>query len=338
MKKKLISVLASIMILSAGSTSMALTASADTGVAFEVAKISTAGTITDGKLAQEEIVKVPVTITENKGVTAFLLEFTQDSNIEILAAKNKNSDYTDVGTFTWNVNALCLLWSENSCLDSVECGTVVELEVKVPAGTPVGTYEIGFNESEIQVTNTTFDSIEYTLTSGYVQVGGDSANNPVVETQAPVVTEAPPAATQAPATQAPVKATQPPARATAPAAAEETTTTTVATTSTANSAVDATTAVSAPVNTVTENTAVSGTGSGNIVTGNADSVQANETTTTASDKKNSSASNNSSKSSSSSANKTSDSPSTGVNGVVVPAVLLAVSTLGVIIASKKKNK
>lgn len=331
--KKIVSVLASIMALAVGSAAMAVTASAETGVAFEVGTVSTAGAIADGKLVQEELVLLPVKITENQGVTAFLLQFTQDSNIEVTSAKTRGLDYSQSGAFTWNVNNRCLLWSENACQDTTVCGTVVNLEIKIPAGTPEGRYEIGFEESGIQVTNTNFDSMEYTLTAGYVEVGGGNAS----QNPPPVVTEAP--VTQAPkpavVTKAPVKATQPPVTS---AVEPDVTKAGDGTAENAAGAAENQQTVTAAVSDVTV-TAVSGSEEttdtdSTAVTGSAVVSGTDETTTTKAVSPSNNSKNN--KSSSSANKKTSDSPSTGVAGVAVPAALLAVSIAG-IAASKKKN-
>lgn len=339
--KKLLSVLASIAVIAAGSASMTLTASADAGVVFEVGNVSTAGEIADGVLVNDETVLVPVNVTENQGFTAFLLEFTQADGIQITEKQSQDSVYRGIGSYYWNIDALCLLWTENSCQDTGECGLVVNLVVNVPAGTPVGTYDIGFEESTVQVTNTNFDTLEFSLISGSVQVGGDPSQNP------PVVTEAPEIVTQASeTTRLPAKATQPAPKVTsAPEKQTETAVTTVkpaAAPAADSSAVQTTvlenvTAVStaADENTATVNTTAEET----AATGNSSDVKSSESVAAAdgsSSETDSKKDNSSSKKSS--ANKTSDSPSTGVKGIALPAAFLAVSTVGVVAASKIRKK
>lgn len=340
--KKILSILASIAVIAAGSASMTLTASADAGVVFEVGNVSTVGEIADGVLVNDETVVVPVNVTENQGFTAFLLEFTQADDIQVTDRKSKDSVYRGAGTYTWNPDALCLLWTENSCQDTNECGLVANLIVTVPAGTPVGTYEIGFEESTVQVTNTNFDSLEFSLIPGGVQVGGDPSQNP------PVVTEAPETVTQAPeTTKLPAKATQPAPKVTsAPEKQTEAAVTTVkpgaAAPANDNSAAQTTVLENAPaVSTAADEiaAAVNTTAEETAVTGNASDVKSSESAAAAnnsSSKTDSKKDNSSSKKSS--ANKTSDSPSTGVKGIALPAAFLAVSTVGVIAASKIRKK
>ena len=352
--KKILSVLASLAVIAAGSSSMALTASADADVVFEVSTVSTVGEVADGVLVNDETVRVPVNVTQNVGLTAFLLEFTQADGIQITTTgpnlkkvTTEGSVFKGIGSFLWNLDSRCLLWSESSCSDTDNCGLVITLDVNVPAGTPVGTYEIGFEESTIQVTNTNFDSLEFSLVPGCIEVGGDPSQNP----PAPAETEAPPVVTQAPeTTKLPTKATQP-AKETTAAPAKQTESAAVTTkksgaapaadtsAATASSGAAAETALQ----TNSENAALTTTVEENAVTGNVSDVKSSESAAAAggsSSKKDSKSdskkSDNSSKKSS--ANKTSDSPSTGVKGIALPAAFLAVSTVGVIAASKTKKK
>ncbi len=353
--KKILSVLASLAVIAAGSSSMALTASADADVVFEVSTVSTVGEVADGVLVNDETVRVPVNVTQNVGLTAFLLEFTQADGIQIITkgqpglpkTATEGSVFKGIGSFLWNLDSRCLLWSESSCSDTDNCGLVITLDVNVPAGTPVGTYEIGFEESTIQVTNTNFDSLEFSLVPGGIEVGGDPSQNP----PATVETEAPPVVTQAPeTTKLPTKATQP-AKETTAAPAKQTEAAAVTTrksgaapaadtsAATASSGAAAETALQ----TNSENAALTTTVEENAVTGNTSDVKSSESAAAAggsSSKKDSKSdskkSDNSSKKSS--ANKTSDSPSTGVKGIALPAAFLAVSTVGVIAASKTKKK
>lgn len=352
--KKILSVLASLAVIAAGSSSMALTASADADVVFEVSTVSTVGEVADGVLVNDETVRVPVNVTQNVGLTAFLLEFTQADGIQIITkgqpglpkTATEGSVFKGIGSFLWNLDSRCLLWSESSCSDTDNCGLVITLDVNVPAGTPVGTYEIGFEESTIQVTNTNFDSLEFSLVPGGIEVGGDPSQNP----SAPVQTEAPPVVTQAPeTTKLPSKATQP-AKETTAAPAKQTESAAVTTKKSGAAPVADTSAATASSGTAetalqtnSENAALTTTVEENAVTGNASDVKSSESAVAAggsSSKKDSKSdskkSDNSSKKSS--ANKTSDSPSTGVKGIALPAAFLAVSTVGVIAASKTKKK
>ena len=351
--KKILSVLASLAVIAAGSSSMALTASADADVVFEVSTVSTVGEVADGVLVNDETVRVPVNVTQNVGLTAFLLEFTQADGIQITTTgpnlkkvTTEGSVFKGIGSFLWNLDSRCLLWSESSCSDTDNCGLVITLDVNVPAGTPVGTYEIGFEESTIQVTNTNFDSLEFSLVPGGIEVGGDPSQNP----PAPVETEAPPVVTQAPeTTKLPTKATQP-AKETTAAPAKQTESAAVTTKKSGAAPVADTSAATASSGTAetalqtnSENAALTTTVEENAVTGNASDVKSSESAAAAggsSSKKDSKSdskkSDNSSKKSS--ANKTSDSPSTGVKGIALPAAFLAVSTVGVIAASKTKKK
>ncbi len=360
--KKLISVIASVMMIASLGVS-SVTASADEGVAFEVTKVSTVGEIADGVLVNEETVTVPVVITKNQGSTAFLLEFNHDSAIEVTGISYSNSEYKKAGQFSWNIKALCLLWSENLCQDTTVCGTVAELEFKVPAGTPVGQYEIAFTESEIQLTNSNFDSIEYTLTPGYIAVGGEVTDNPVT-TEMPVITETPiittviqetpkpkVTTTEAPVTtpktpttttKAPVKATQP--KATTTAKVEETTkkpaTTTVVKAETSTQKTEQKETVAETVKAIettvaSETSFAEGTLSGIAV---AESEEITVTTTISNDEVENSVAKEISSKSSTKVDKTSNSPSTGVASIVVPSVLLAISTGGVVVAAKSKKK
>lgn len=351
--KKILSVLASLAVIAAGSSSMALTASADAGVVFEVSTVSTVGEVADGVLVNDETVRVPVNVTQNEGLTAFLLEFTQADGIQITTTgpnlKKVTTDgsvFKGIGSFLWNLDSRCLLWSESSCSDTDNCGLVITLDVNVPAGTPVGTYEIGFEESTIQVTNTNFDSLEFSLVPGGIEVGGDPSQNP----PAPVVTEAPPVVTQAPeTTKLPTKATQP-AKETTAAPAKQTESAAVTTKKSGAAPAADTSAAPASsgaaetaLQTSDENAALTTTVEENAVTGGASDVKSSESAAAAGgssskqdSKSDSKKNDNSSKKSS--ANKTSDSPSTGVKGIALPAAFLAVSTVGVIAASKTKKK
>lgn len=352
--KKILSVLASLAVIAAGSSSMALTASADADVVFEVSTVSTVGEVADGVLVNDETVRVPVNVTQNVGLTAFLLEFTQADGIQITTpgpnlkkVTTEGSVFKGIGSFLWNLDSRCLLWSESSCSDTDNCGLVITLDVNVPAGTPVGTYEIGFEESTIQVTNTNFDSLEFSLVPGGIEVGGDTSQNP----PAPVVTEAPPVVTQAPeTTKLPTKATQP-AKETTAAPAKQTEAAAVTTkksgaapaadTSAATASSGAATETALQTN--SENAALTTTVEENAVTGNVSDVKSSESaaaTGGSSSKKDSKSDSkkNDNSSKKSSANKTSDSPSTGVKGIALPAAFLAVSTVGVIAASKTKKK
>jgi len=347
--KKILSILASLAVIAAGSSSMALTASADAGVVFEVSTVSTVGEIADGVLVNDETVVVPVNVTQNEGFTAFLLEFTQADGIQITDKKTKDSVYRGTGTYTWNINSLCLLWTDERCMDSNELGLVTNLIVNVPAGTPVGTYEIGFEESTIQVTNTNFDSLEFSLVPGGIEVGGDPSQNP----PAPVETEAPPVVTQAPeTTKLPSKATQP-AKDTTAAPAKQTDAAAVTTKKSgaapaadtsaapASSGAAAETALqtnaenAALTTTVAEETAVTGSDS-DVKSSESAAAAGGSSSSDKSSAADSKKNDNSSKKSS--ANKTSDSPSTGVKGIALPAVFLAASTAGVIAASKIRKK
>lgn len=351
--KKILSVLASLAVIAAGSSSMALTASADAGVVFEVSTVSTVGEVADGVLVNDETVRVPVNVTQNEGLTAFLLEFTQADGIQITTTgpnlkkvTTEGSVFKGIGSFLWNLDSRCLLWSESSCSDTDNCGLVITLDVNVPAGTPVGTYEIGFEESTIQVTNTNFDSLEFSLVPGGIEVGGDPSQNP----PAPVVTEAPPVVTQAPeTTKLPTKATQP-AKETTAAPAKQTESAAVTTKKSGAAPAADTSAAPASsgaaetaLQTSDENAALTTTVEENAVTGGASDVKSSESVAAAGgssskqdSKSDSKKNDNSSKKSS--ANKTSDSPSTGVKGIALPAAFLAVSTVGVIAASKTKKK
>lgn len=352
--KKILSVLASLAVIAAGSSSMALTASADADVVFEVSTVSTVGEVADGVLVNDETVRVPVNVTQNVGLTAFLLEFTQADGIQIITkgqpglpkTATEGSVFKGIGSFLWNLDSRCLLWSESSCSDTDNCGLVITLDVNVPAGTPVGTYEIGFEESTIQVTNTNFDSLEFSLVPGGIEVGGDPSQNP----PATVETEAPPVVTQAPeTTKLPTKATQP-AKETTAAPAKQTEAAAVTTRKSGAAPAADTSAATASsgaaetaLQTNSENAALTTTVEETAVTGNVSDVKSSESAAAAgssSSKKDSKSdskkSDNSSKKSS--ANKTSDSPSTGVKGIALPAAFLAVSTVGVIAASKTKKK
>lgn len=351
--KKILSVLASLAVIAAGSSSMALKASADAGVVFEVSTVSTVGEVADGVLVNDETVRVPVNVTQNEGLTAFLLEFTQADGIQITTTgpnlkkvTTEGSVFKGIGSFLWNLDSRCLLWSESSCSDTDNCGLVITLDVNVPAGTPVGTYEIGFEESTIQVTNTNFDSLEFSLVPGGIEVGGDPSQNP----PAPVETEAPPVVTQAPeTTKLPSKATQP-AKDTTAAPAKQTESAAVTTKKSGAAPAADTSAAPASsgaaetaLQTSDENAALTTTVEENAVTGGASDVKSSESAAAAGgssskqdSKSDSKKNDNSSKKSS--ANKTSDSPSTGVKGIALPAAFLAVSTVGVIAASKTKKK
>lgn len=352
--KKILSVLASLAVIAAGSSSMALTASADADVVFEVSTVSTVGEVADGVLVNDETVRVPVNVTQNVGLTAFLLEFTQADGIQIITkgqpglpkTATEGSVFKGIGSFLWNLDSRCLLWSESSCSDTDNCGLVITLDVNVPAGTPVGTYEIGFEESTIQVTNTNFDSLEFSLVPGGIEVGGDPSQNP----PAPVETEAPPVVTQAPeTTKLPTKATQP-AKETTAAPAKQTEAAAVTTKKSGAAPAADTSAATASsgvaetaLQTNSENAALTTTVEENAVTGNVSDVKSSESAAAAggsSSKKDSKSDSkkNDNSSKKSSANKTSDSPSTGVKGIALPAAFLAVSTVGVIAASKTKKK
>ncbi len=351
--KKILSVLASLAVIAAGSSSMALTASADAGVVFEVSTVSTVGEVADGVLVNDETVRVPVNVTQNEGLTAFLLEFTQADGIQITTTgqpglkktATEGSVFKGIGSFLWNLDSRCLLWSESSCSDTDNCGLVITFDVNVPAGTPVGTYEIGFEESTIQVTNTNFDSLEFSLVPGGIEVGGDPSQNP----PAPVETEAPPVVTQAPeTTKLPTKATQP-AKDTTAAPAKQTESAAVTTKKSGAAPAADTSAAPASsgaaetaLQTSDENAALTTTVEENAVTGGASDVKSSESaaaggSSSKQDSKSDSKKNDNS-SKKSSANKTSDSPSTGVKGIALPAAFLAVSTVGVIAASKTKKK
>lgn len=356
--KKFISAIASAVMFACFSA-MPLTAHADYGVTFEAGQVSTTGAVSNGVLEQDEIVKVPINITENQGVTSFLIEFSHDSNIQIINDKVKatESDFvsdTFNGSFMWNLDALRLLWTEMECKDVDVCGLVVNLEVKVPAGTPVGKYEIGFNAPELQVTNSNFDSIEYTLIPGYVEVVGNSAENPPAQTE-PAQTE--PEKTEPPATQAadtqPVTTTRPPS-AQAPANTTKAVETTKAETTAANSVTTnapANTDKSVTTTTKTDNAvtvtqtdadgnivtlAVSDTSSDTFSSDTAADSKSSENTDNSDSEKSESKSDTTSKSSS---DKKKNSPSTGISSgeIAVIGVVLTVSAAGAVIAFKSRK-
>lgn len=346
--KKIASALASLMILASAAAIAPVTASADSLVAFEIGTAATTGAVSDGKLVQEETVLVPVSVTENVGMTTFLLEFANDGNFEVINATSdfgKGGDFKKLGSFTWNPEAQRVLWIEGSCRDTELCGIIANLEVVIPSGTPVGKYEISFNGDETQLTNADFDSLEYTLTSGYIEVGGDETSNPAEPQQTTAATQAPqPPATQAPAvtttkapvTQAPVVTTKAPST----TKAAETTTSrknqaapaeTVGATSkpVAETVLESTDALSTAISSdstdtsVSETTDISETSEATVSSGNASAKPSN----------NSNKNNNKNN-----VSKTDKSPSTGATGVVIPSILLAASSVGVVIAASKKKK
>lgn len=358
--KKFISVMASAVMLTCFSA-FPLTAHADYGITFEAGTVSTSGAVENGVLVQEETVTVPIRVTENQGVTTFLLEFTQDSNIEIISEKisAKESDFTSNGvngSFMWNINALRLLWTENSCNDTNICGLVANLEVKVPAGTPEGKYEIGFNGEEIQVTNSNFDSIEFTVVPGYVEVGGNSANNTPAQTEPVAIqtTAAPAVTTKAPEVQPSSKQTQVQAQAaqTTKANAAETTVNDLANNATSSVNTTETTKPSATSSDAdsTAANAVQTDENGNIVTTTNVSGDISSSNTTSDSKitentDNSEATDSTSKTdsdtnSAASVNNKKSSPSTGVSSgeIAVIGVILTVSAAGAVIAFKSKGK
>lgn len=357
--KKFISVMASAVMLTCFSA-FPLTAHADYGITFEAGTVSTSGAVENGVLVQEETVTVPIRVTENQGVTTFLLEFTQDSNIEIISEKisAKESDFTSNGvngSFMWNINALRLLWTENSCNDTNICGLVANLEVKVPAGTPEGKYEIGFNGEEIQVTNSNFDSIEFTVVPGYVEVGGNSANNTPAQTEPVAIqtTAAPAVTTKAPEVQPSSKQTQVQAQAaqTTKANAAETTVNDLANNASSVNTTETTkpSATSSDADSTAAN-AVQTDENGNIVTTTNVSGDISSSNTTSDSKitentDNSEATDSTSKTdsdtnSAASVNNKKSSPSTGVSSgeIAVIGVILTVSAAGAVIAFKSKGK
>ena len=339
--KKFIAAIASLMVLTSVSAIAPLSVSADSVVAFEIGTVSTTGAVSDGKLVQEETVTVPVRVTENVGMTTFLLEFTQDSNIEIISFDSKKDDteFTS-GAFTKNVDALRVLWIDNSCSDVSLCGLLMNIQVKVPAGTPVGKYEVGFNESETQLTNVNFDSLEYTLTSGYIEVGGDSSSNPSSSPQTPATTQAPqPVVTQAPVTNAPEPvATQAPAATKAP-------TVSTAKPQAANPATDAAANIaesetgSETTLETTDETAITSSAASTDITSESiaeSDVTANTSGSSAKPSNNNNNTANGNKNNT--VTKTDKSPSTGATGVVIPSILLAASAVGVVAAASNKKK
>lgn len=352
--KKIASAIASLMILASASAIAPVTASADSLVAFEIGTASTTGAVSDGKLVQEETVLVPLNVTENVGMTTFLLEFANDGNFELINATSdfgKGGDFKKLGSFTWNPEAQRVLWMEGSCRDTDLCGIIANLEVVIPSGTPVGKYEISFNEEEIQLTNSEFDSLEYTLTSGYIEVGGGEASAPAEEPQqtAPAVTQAP----QPPATQAPVTTTKAPVTTTkAPVTTTKSASSTKASsdvkeevTSRKNQAAPAENAAASTSKSAAEtalevtdalSTEISSDSTDVSAESTADISETSETAVSggnASAKPSGNSNNNKIN-----VSKTDKSPSTGATGVVIPSILLAASSVGVVIAASKKKK
>lgn len=364
MFKKFISSAAAVAMLACISAAPLSVSAENSKVQFEIGTISTVGEIRDGVLVNEESVLVPVDITENEGVATFMLEFTLDSNFEVTGFITRQSELPD-GGFMNNKNALRILWTQNSCEDIYTCGNVLNLRITVPAGTPVGQYEVGFNSDEIQLTNSNFESLDVTLVPGYINVGGDPQND------SPVITE--PAVTNPPETQAPpaVQTTQ---NVPAPAnnaggvnAPQKDPQSTTVNNNADNAA--APVATSAPVNSNNNNSATSAADSnvsqavtttaaangnsvsdaggvssqsGASVTG--DDFESAGSSSSADSKNNSNSSSAdkssaSSKSSSASTNKTSNSPSTGAGGIAIAGVVLTISAVGAVAAYKvKKNK
>ncbi len=351
--KKIISAIMSVLMLT--SIISTVTVSAETHITFEVAQVSATGEIKDGVLVNEEVVTVPVEISQNNGITAFLLDFACDENLTVKKARFSDSVFRPIGAFTWNIDELCLLWSENKCQDTRDTGLVINLEVVVPAGTPVGTYEIGFDEGESEVTNTNFDAIEFVLIPGHVQVGGESSENPVV-TEEQVTEEVTTKATTKETTEVTTKATtKATTRVTTEATTKEkdVTETKVTTTKNNNATKPMETTTTKYVTTTTDeivttelsddesNDVIVVTSvvevSGEVVATLEETEEVVDSTTTklVSNKENSKSN---SKKNSTITDKTDNSPSTGVASVVIPAVLLVVSTGGVVVASKSKKK
>lgn len=364
MFKKFISSAAAVAMLACISAAPLSVSAENPKVQFEIGTISTVGEIRDGVLVNEESVLVPVDITENEGVATFMLEFALDNNFELTAFITKQCELPG-GGFTYNKEALRILWTQNSCEDVNTCGNVLNLKITVPAGTPAGQYEIGFNGDEIQLTNSNFESLDVTLVPGYINVGGDPQND------SPVITE--PAVTNPPETQAPpavqttqnVPANHPADAGGVNAPQKDPQSTTVLD----NAAAAAPAATSAPVNsnnnpavssaadsnvsqTVTTTAAANGNSasdtdavssqSGAAATGdNSESAGSSSSAESKNNSNSSSAdkSSASSKSSSASTNKTSNSPSTGAGGIAVAGVVLTISAVGAVAAYKvKKNK
>lgn len=338
--KKFIAAIASLMVLTSVSAIAPLSVSADSVVAFEIGTVSTTGAVSDGKLVQEETVTVPVRVTENVGMTTFLLEFTQDSNIEIISFDSKKDDteFTS-GAFTKNIDALRVLWIDNSCSDVSLCGLLMNIQVKVPAGTPVGKYEVGFNESETQLTNVNFDSLEYTLTSGYIEVGGDSSSNPS-SPQTPATTQAPqPVVTQAPVTNAPEPVvTQAPAATKAPTVSTAKPQAANPTTDAAANIAESETVSKTTLETTDETAITSSAASTDITSESIAESDVTANTSGSSAKPSNNNNNTANGNKNNTVTKTDKSPSTGATGVVIPSILLAASAVGVVAAASKKKK
>lgn len=357
MFKKFISSAAAVAVLACISAAPLSVSAENSKIQFEIGTVSTTGEIRDGVLVNEESVLVPVDITENEGVATFMLEFTLDSNLQLTAFITKQCELPG-GGFTHNKDALRILWTEGSCQDVYTCGNVLNLKLTVPAGTPVGQYEIGFNGDEIQLTNSNFESMDVNLISGYVNVGGDPQND------TPVITE--PAVTNPPETPAPAPAVQTtqnvPSKVPADAGGvnapqKDPQTTTVddnaapAATSAPNNNNNSSNTSAADSNVsqaVTTTAAAGGNSAADAVSSQTDAAavtgdnSAEVSSSSTADSKNDSKSSSNDKSSASSktssaSNKTSNSPSTGAGGIAVAGVVLTISAVGAVAAYKAKK-
>ncbi len=164
-----------------------------------------------------ETASVAVSIENNTGISAFLLDIGFDSELFTLDSVEFNDEFAVDGFSFWNEHLV--MWAnekvdENGELrpyDTDFTGVMFVLKFTVSEDAPVGDYPVDISlaaaadgDDEQNVSNAAAEPVAVTFSSGIIHVIDDTVQPSATATATPVVTETPTASPSATATATPV--------------------------------------------------------------------------------------------------------------------------------------